>query len=47
MNLFMQQNQEDIFKEVKGPIENYVADIVRMVIRGPFNKFPYRDLFLP
>lgn len=47
MNNFLQLHHQEIFNEVKGPIENYVADIVKMVLRGPFNKFPYRDLFSP
>lgn len=47
MNLFLQQNHEEIFKEVKGSIENTVADIVKMLLQGPFNEFPYQDIFLP
>lgn len=47
MNTFLQQNSQDIFKEVKNAIENAVADIVKMVVSGPFNKFAYKDLFLP
>lgn len=47
MNLFLQENQEEIFKEVKGSVENAVADVVKMLLQGPFNKFPYRDIYLP
>lgn len=46
MNLFMQQNSDDIFREVKGSIETAVSDVVKMVLSGPFGKFPYRDLYL-
>lgn len=47
MNEFLQQNSQDIFNEVKSSIENAVADIVKMVVSGPFDKFAYKDLFLP
>lgn len=47
MNLFLQQNSDDIFREVKVSIENAVAGVVKDVLSGPFGKFPYKDLFLP
>lgn len=47
MNVFLQENQEEIFKEVKGSLENAVAEVVKMLLQGPFNKFPYRDIYLP
>lgn len=47
MNLFLQQNSDDIFREVKKSMENAVADVVKDVVSGPFTKFPYKDLFLP
>lgn len=47
MNVFLQQNSMDIFNEVQPSIENAVADIIKLVLAGPFNKYPYKDLFLP
>lgn len=47
MNVFLQQNQEEIFKEVKGSIETAVAEVMKGLLQGPFNKFAYEDLFLP
>lgn len=47
MNLFLQENQEEIFEEVKGSLETAVSEVVKMLLQGPFNKFPYQDIYLP
>lgn len=47
MNKFLQENSDEIFREVKKSVEKAIAQVVRGVVVGPFEKFPYRDLFLP
>lgn len=47
MNMFLKENSDDIFREVKSSIESAVSRVVKMVVSGPFGKFPYQDLFLP
>lgn len=46
MNKFLQENSMDIFNEVKVSIEKAVSDVIKLVLSGPFNKFPYKDIFL-
>lgn len=47
MNMFLQQNSDEIFQEVKASIEKAVADVCKNILTGPFGKFAYKDLFLP
>lgn len=47
MNVFLQENSEDIFKEVKRSMQKAVGNVIKDVLSGPFDKFPYAKLFLP
>lgn len=47
MNVFLQENSEEIFKEVKSSIEKAVADVFKMVLTGVFDRFAYEDIWLP
>lgn len=47
MNVFLQENSDEILREVKKSIETAIAEVAKMILQGPFGKFPYQDLFLP
>lgn len=47
MNVFLQENSEDIFKEVRRSMEKAVGTVIKKVLSGPFDKYPYSKLFLP
>lgn len=47
MNVFLRENSEDIFKEVKSSMQKAVGGVIKSVLSGPFDKFPYSNLFLP
>lgn len=47
MNVFLQENSADIFNEVKRSMEKAVGNVIKSVLNGPFDKFPYEKLFLP
>lgn len=45
-NLFLNENWEDIFNELKGTIFEAFALIVQQVLNNIFGKVPYEELFL-
>lgn len=47
MNIFLQENSQDIFEEMKKSIEKAVAEIIKLVLIGPFSRFSYKGIFLP
>lgn len=46
LNIFFNENWEDIFKELKDPICRGIEGHIRDVYSEVFNKVPYDDLFL-
>lgn len=45
-NRFLNENWNDIFKEIKANIFDAFSLIAENVIRNVFNKVPYQDLFI-
>lgn len=46
MNLFLNENWETIFTEMKPIIDDAVGEIVKNIINNVFAKIPYKDLFV-
>lgn len=44
-NLFLNENWQDIFKEIKQNIFDAFTLIAENVLKNVFNKVPYKDLF--
>lgn len=45
MNLFLNENWQDIFKETKASIEKAFVRVIKEYINDVFMKMPYKDLF--
>lgn len=46
MNLFLNENWQDILNELKPAIVDAFAQIFKNVVNGAISKYPHKDMFL-